>query len=91
MPIGNRYTMAQWLRAQVNIVITGDHGMALINHTFTSMTSAWTAAKICWSWTTPNLNAFVNNASNWPVVLQRLRAIPNVRVYRLDDIPDRWH
>ena len=39
----------------------------------------------------PVFCAFVNNVSNWPVILQKLRAIPHASVYRRDDIPERWH
>lgn len=39
----------------------------------------------------PILSAFVNNASHWPVILKKLRAIPHSNVYRRDEIPERWH
>ena len=84
--------MAQWLRAQVNILIIGDHGMARINHTiFIDDFGVDGSKDLLVMETTPNLNAFVNNASNWSVVLKKLRAIPNVSVYLRDDIPERWH
>lgn len=73
-------------------MITGDHGMGQIEHTYIIDDYGVDGDKdLLVVETTPNLNAFVNNASNWPVILQKLNKIPNVKVYRRDDIPDHWH
>ena len=39
----------------------------------------------------PNLSAYKVNSSSWDEVLKKLRLIPNVSVYRREDLPGRWH
>ena len=73
-------------------MITGDHGMGSIDQTiFIDDFGVDGDRDLLVIETTPNLNAFVHNATQWPVILQKLRAIPHANVYRRDDIPDRWH
>ena len=77
---------------QVDIVITSDHGMASVNQTFFIEDFGVDGVKdLMVVEASPVFCAFVNNVSNWPVILQKLRAIPHASVYRRDDIPERWH
>ena len=73
-------------------MITGDHGMGSIDQRIIIDDYGVDGDRdLLVIETTPNLNAFVHNATQWPVILQKLHAIPHANVYRRDDIPDRWH
>ena len=41
--------------------------------------------------TNPILEGFARQPSYLPTLLEKLRQLPNVTVYRKQDIPDKWH
>ncbi len=75
----------------MNIIVTGDHGMSEIIQNVVLENYNITGQDIYVVEMIPSLTAFVNNATNWPLVWQRLNKMPNVTVYRERDIPDKWH
>ena len=76
---------------QVNIIITADHGMAEITRSIILQEHGITNDDILVVTTGQNLQAYFNPKVREDAVWNKLQAVSGWKLYRKQDIPDRFH